>query len=138
MGESRGGTNEGQDAHGGIAGAVARRCDLRRSAVQGGQSGGGAIPSAPAAGSFRRDGGDGSLDRTRARNGGRFLLRPVSVQPRHAGLSPAWLLVQADRLFGGARQWLYAINAGCRRTDRNRSGTGCRRLAPGEFFLGKI
>ncbi len=52
-----------------------------------------AIPAAPGAGSVRRDGGRGSLDRARARHGRRLLLRPEPVQSRDAGASPARLVV---------------------------------------------
>ena len=39
---------------------------------------------------------------------GGFSYAQSRIQPRHAGHAPAGLVVQADRLFGGARQWLYA------------------------------
>ena len=90
------------------------------------------------AGSVGRDGGDGSLDRPRARDGRRLLLRPEPVQPRHAGLSAAGLVVQADRLFDGARQRLYAVDGGGRRADRNRPGPGRRRVAAGELLVRQI
>ena len=68
------------------------------------------IPFATGAGSLRRHGGGGSLDRPRARHGRRLLLRPEPVQPRHAGAAPARLLVQAVRLCGRARQRLHAVD----------------------------
>ena len=64
---------------------------------------------------------------------GGFLVRPEPVQPRYAGLSAAGLVVQADRLFGGARQT--AIRRRPRwSTRRSKSirGRG-RHLASGEF-----
>src|SRR5258708_22201494 len=92
------------------------------------------MPLKAIAGSFRRHGGDGSLDRPRARNGWRLLVRPEPVQSRHASLPAARLVVQADRVFLGARQWLYAVDGGGGRPDRNRPGAGRRRLASGELF----
>ena len=102
--------------------------------IQGRQSGRRPVPAAPVAGSFRRHGGDGSLDRPRAGDGRRLLVRPEPVQPRDAGLPAAGLVVQADRLFLGARQRLYAVDRRGRRADRNRPGAGRRRLASGELF----
>ncbi len=56
----------------------------------------------------------------RAGHGRRLLLRRLSEFNRatqaHAA---AGILVQADRLFGGARQWLYAGLGGARRSDRD-------------------
>ena len=86
------------------------------------------------AGSVRRDGGDGSLDRPRAGDGRRILVRPEPVQPRHPGLSAAGFVVQAAGLFGGDGQWLYAVHHRGRRPDRNRPGAGRRRLASGKLF----
>ena len=62
----------------------------------------------------------GSAHRPRAGDGRRLLLRRIRVQPRDAGAAPARLVVQADRLFGGARQWLHAGLGGARRADRDR------------------
>ena len=139
MGQGRVGTRKGQDADLGGAGAGGRRRDLCRSAVrQGRQAGRRPVPAAPVAGSFRRDGGDGSLDRPRAGDGRRLLVRPEPVQPRHAGLSAAGLVVQAAGLFGGDGQRLYAVDRRGRRADRNRSGAGRRRLASGKLFVGQI
>ena len=81
-----------QDAEFGGAGPAARRRDLRRSALQqGGPTGRRPVPAPPDPGSIGRDGGDGPLDRPRAGDGRRLLVRPEPVQPRHAGLcdSPA-------------------------------------------------
>ena len=91
------------------------------------------IPAASGAGSLRRHGGRGSLDRPRARHGRRLLLRPEPVQPRDAGAAPARLLVQADRLRRRARQRLHAVDAGARRADRDRSGARARRLEAGKL-----
>ena len=117
------------------AGAGAGRRHLCRSAArQGRQHRRGPVPAAPAAGSVRRDGGDGSLDRPRAGDGRWFLVRPEPVQPRDPGLSAAGFVVQAAGLFGGDGQWLYAVHHRGRCADRNRPGAGCRRLAPGKLF----
>ncbi|MHC2747984.1 membrane carboxypeptidase/penicillin-binding protein [Bradyrhizobium diazoefficiens] len=78
------------------------------------------------------------LDRPRARDGRRLLVRPEPVQPRHPGLPAAGLVVQADRLFGRARQRLYALDRGARRADRNRPGPGRRRMAAGKLLLGQV
>ena len=95
-----------------VAGLESGRRDLCRSADrQGRHHGRGPVPVAPVAGSIRRDGGDGSLDRPRAGDGRRLLVRPEPVQPRDAGLSAAGFVVQADRLFVRARQRLYAVDA---------------------------
>ena len=123
-------TAKGKTADVGGAGAAARRRDLCRSALQQGRTAGRRpVPSAPDPRSVRRDGGDGSLDRPRARDGRRLLVRPEPVQPRHAGLPAAGFVVQADRLFGRARQRLYALDRRARRADRNRPGPGRRRVA---------
>ena len=103
-----------------------------------GKSGRGSVPAAAIAGSVGCDGGDGPLDRPRAGHGRRFLVRPEPVQPRDAGLPAAGLLVQAAGLFGGDGQWLHAIDCGDRRADRNRSGAGRRRLAPGKLFVRQV
>ena len=97
-----------------------------------------AIPLAAIAGNFRRDGGDGSVDRPRACAGRRLLLRSEPVQPRDAGFAPAGFVVQAVRLRGRARQWLHALDRrdGC--ADRNRPGRGSWRVAPGKLFDRKI
>ena len=55
-----------------------------------------------------RDGGDGPAHRPCAGDGRRLLVRPEPVQPRDPGLPAARLDLQADRLFDGARQRLYA------------------------------
>jgi len=113
---------EGQDADDGVAGAVAGRRHLRRSAVQGRQSGRGPVPAAPIAGSLGRDGRDGPLDRPRAGDGRRLLIRPEPVQPRHPGVPAARFVIQTDRLFFRARQRLYAVHRRGRCADRNRPG----------------
>ncbi len=76
--------------------------------------------------------------RPRARDGRRLLVRPEPVQPRHAGLPAARLVVQADRLFGRARQRLHAVDGRGRRADRNRSGAGRRRVAAGKLLQRQI
>ena len=130
------GPAKGRAADLGGAGAVAGRRDLCRSAVrQGRQRRRRPVPAATVAGSVRRDGGDGSLDRPRAGDGRRLLVRPEPVQPRHPGLSAAGFVVQADRLFGGAGQRLHAVDRRGRRADRNRPGAGRRRLAAGKLFV---
>ena len=69
-------------------------------------------------------GGDGPAYRPRARHGRRLLLFAVGVQPRHAGYAPARLVVQADRLCGGARQWLHAgLGGAWTRRSPSRSAT---------------
>ena len=62
----------------------------------------------------------GPAYRPRARHGRRLLLRREPVQPRHPGAAPARLVVQAVRLFGGARQRLHAVVGGHGRADRDR------------------
>jgi len=134
VGESRRRSGEGQDTDRGVAGSQPRRRDLCRSPdFEGWQDGRRPIPAAAAAGGFRRHGGDGSLDRAGAGHGRRLLVRPEPVQPRHPGLSAARLDHQADRVFVRDRQRLHAGEraAGC--ADRDRSGAGGRRLAPGEL-----
>ena len=134
MGQGRVGTDARQDADRGFAGAFAGRCDLRRSVDrQGRQSGRRPVPVAAVAGGFRRDGGDGSLDRPRAGDGRRVLVRPEPVQSRDASLPATGLVVQTDRVLLGARQWLYALDGGGRCADRDRSRAGRRRLASGEL-----
>ena len=132
------GAREGQDADGGVAGAAAGRRHLCRPPVQGRQPGRGTVSPRTIAGSLGRDGGDGPLDRPRARDGRRLLLRPEPVQPRDAGLPAAGLVVQADRLFDGARQRLYAVDGGGRRADRNRPGPGRRRVAARKLLVRQI
>ena len=111
MGQARRRSGARQDADGGFASAAARRRHLCRSAdLKDGNAGRRPVPAAPIAGSLRRDGGDGSLDRPRAGDGRRLLVRPEPVQPRDAGLSAAGFVVQADRLFVRARQRLYAVD----------------------------
>ena len=139
LGQAAVGTREGQDADLGVAGAVAGRRDLCRSAVrQGRQAGRRPVPAAAVAGSVRRDGRDGPLDRPRAGDGRRLLVRPEPVQPRHPGLSAAGFVVQAARLFGGDGQRLHAVDRRGRRAHRNRPGAGRRRLASGELFVRQI
>ena len=92
------------------------------------------VPVAPVARGFGCDGGDGSLDRPRAGDGRRILVRPVPVQSRHAGLPAAGLVLQADRVLVRPRQRIYALDGRGRCADRNRSGAGRGRLAPGELF----
>ena len=113
---------------------VAGRRHLRRSVDRKGrQSGRRPVPAAAVAGGFRRHGGDGSVDRPRARHGRRVLVRPEPVQPRHPGLSPAGLDHQTDRVFVRARQRLYAVDR-CWSMARSRStrgrapGSGVRRI----------
>ena len=48
--------------------------------------------------------------------------------------APAGLVVQAVRLCGGARQRLHAVDGGDGRADRDRPGSGRRRVAAGELF----
>ena len=128
-----------QDSDGGFAGSKPGRRDLCRSAVlQRGNSGRGPVPVAPVSGGLRRDGRDGSMDRPRAGDGRRILVRPEPVQPRDAGLPAAGLLVQADRLFLRARQRIHAVDGRGRRADRDRSGAGRRRLASGELFSRQV
>ena len=135
MGEGRLRADARQDADQRGAGAGAGRRHLCRSAArQGRQHRRGPVPAAPAARSVRRDGGDGSLDRPRAGDGRRLLVRPEPVQPRDAGLPAAGFVVQAAGLFGGDGQRLYAVDRRGRRADRNRPGAGCRRLASGKLF----
>src|SRR3984893_3819724 len=111
MGQGRLGAGKGKDADRSVASAGGRRCDLCRSVVwKRRQSGRGPVPPAPAAGNFRRDGGDGSVDRPRARDGWRLLVRPEPIQPRDPSLPAARLVVSADLLFIGTRQWLYALD----------------------------
>ena len=69
---------------------------------------------------------------------GGFWFDQRPVQPRHASVSAAGLVVQAAGLFGGDGQWLHAVDRRGRRADRNRSGAGRRRLAPGRLFVGRI
>ena len=97
-------------------------------------------PVSPAAiaGSVRRHGRDGSVDRPRGRDGRRLLVRPEPVQSRNPGLSAAGIDVQAAGLFGGDGQWLHAGDHHDRRADRDRSGAGRRRLAAGELFGGQL
>ena len=96
------------------------------------------VPAAPIAGSLGRDGRDGPLDRPRAGDGRRLLVRPEPVQPRDAGLSTTGFVVQAHRLFVRARQRLYAVHRRGRCADRNRPGAGRGRLASGELLVGQI
>ena len=99
-----------------------------------GSRGGRPVPVAPVARGFGCDGGDGSLDRPRAGDGRRILVRPVPVQSRNAGLPAAGLVLQADRVLVRPRQRIYALDGRGRCADRNRSGAGRGRLAPGELF----
>ena len=109
-------TRKGQDADLGGAGAGGRRRDLCRPAVrQGGQAGRRPVSAAPVAGSFRRDGRDGSVDRPRARDGRRLLVRSEPVQPRHPGLSAAGFVLQAAGVFGGDGQRLHPVDGRRRR-----------------------
>ena len=128
-----------QDADLGVASPFAGRRDLCRPVVrQGRRTGRRPVSAAAIAGSFRRDGGDGSLDRPRARHGRRLLVRPEPVQSRHPGLSATGFVVQTVRVFCGARQRLYALDRRGRRADRDRSGAGRRRLASGKLCGGQI
>ena len=136
MGQARGGARTGSGRRPTVASVLQPGdVDLCRSAVrQGWQPDRGPVPPAAIAGSVRRDGGDGSLDRPRACDGRRLLLRPEPVQPRHAGLPAAGLVVQAAGLFDGAGQRLHAVDRRGRRADRNRPGAGRRRVASGKLF----
>ncbi len=60
-------------------------------------------------------GSDGPAYRPRAGVGRRLFLFGIGVQPGHAGAAPAGVVVQADRLFGGAGQWLHACVRGAGR-----------------------
>ena len=68
-----------------------------------------------------RAGRNGSVYRSRARDGRRLLLRAERVQPRDAGVSPAGIGLQALHLCGRARQWLYAVERCARRARRDRA-----------------
>jgi hypothetical protein len=57
----------------------------------------------------------GSAHRRHPRPGGRLRLRQEQVQPRHAGLAPAGLQLQALHLLGGAGKGLHARHRGQRR-----------------------
>ena len=63
-------------------------------------------------GALRRD---GSAHRQRPRDGRRLRLLEEQVQPRHAGLAPAGLELQALHLLGGAREGLHAGDGDQRR-----------------------
>ena len=82
-----------------------------------------------------RAGRHGPAHRPRAGHGRRVLLRRLRIQPRHPGAPAARFLDQADRLFGGARQWLYAGLGGARCAARNRQsrrfGLAAGKLCPG-------
>ena len=80
----------------------------------------GPVPPPADSGNLRRAGRHGPLYRPRLRHGRRLFLRPVVLQPRDAGAAPAGIILQALRLFGGARQWLYALLDHPRRADRDR------------------
>ena len=107
-----------------------RRRRLRRAAQQGSQH----LAAAPGAGGFRRDGRDGPVDRPRAGDGRRLLVRSEPVQPRDPGDAPAGLVVQAVRLCRRARQRLHAVDRGDGRADRNQPGPGRSAVAAGELF----
>ena len=94
-----------------------RRRGLRRAAQQGSQH----LAAAPGAGGVRRDGRDGPVDRPRAGDGRRLLVRSEPVQPRDPGDAPARIVVQAVRLRRRARQRLHAVDRGDGRADRNRA-----------------
>ena len=79
----------------------------------------GTLRAAPDAGDQRRDGRDGSAYRPRAGDDRRLVAISRSrVQPRHPGEAPAGLVLQADRLSGGAGQRLHALDHDPRRADR--------------------
>lgn len=61
------------------------------------------------------------LDRPRAGAHRRLVLRPLLVQPRHAGAAPARLVLQALRLSRGAREGVLAGTEGAGRALRGRS-----------------
>ena len=96
--------------------AQARRRDLRR------EEGRQRLHAAPAAGGFRRAGGDGSAYGARAGDGRRLLLRAVGVQSRHAGDAPAGFVVQAGGIRRRARQRLYARIGHHGRADNHHVG----------------
>ena len=121
---ARPGADQGQP------GARRRRRGLCRADQQGRQH----LAAAPGAGNLRRDRGDGSVDRPRARDGRRLLLRPEPVQPRDPGDAPARLVVQAVRLCRRARQRLHALDRGDGRADRDRPGPGHAAVAAGKLF----
>ena len=78
----------------------------------------GPVSAAADPGYLRRHRGDGPVHGPRLRHGRRLLLRPVGVQPRHAGAAPAGLVLQALRLRHRARQRLHAL---LRRSSTSRS-----------------
>ena len=68
---------------------------------------------------------------------GGFSYAESRVQPRDAGAAPAGLVVQAVRLFGGARQRLHAVVASCS-TRRSRSIRAPGRVWRPENYDGKF
>ena len=114
----------------------AGRRDLCRAAQQGARQ----LAAAPDSGNFRRHRRDGPVDRPRAGDGRRLLVRPEPVQPRDPGAAPAGLLVQAVRLCRGARQRLHAVDAWCwTRRSRSTRARACRRggrktIRAGKFY----
>ncbi len=91
------------------------------------------LPPAPDPGGVRRHRRHGSLYRSRPRDGRRLLLRRERVQPRHPGDAPARLVVQADRLLGGARQRLHPGLDGPRHPDHHRGGPGQEAWTPTNY-----
>ncbi len=134
MGEGRRRPGPGPRPHQGFAGSAARRRCLRRADQRGGQR----LAAAPVAGNLGRDRRDGSVDRARAGDGRRFLLRPEPVQPCDAGNAAARFVVQAFRLRCRARQRLHPCDRGDRLPDRDRSGPGYAGMAAGELFHRKV
>ena len=69
------------------------------------------------------------------RAGRRLRLQPQQVQPRHAGLAPAGLVVQALHLLGVAGEGLHAGDRGPRRAGRGRGRavTGSQRWEPKNY-----
>ncbi len=92
----------------------------------------GRIPVAPDSGSQRRLRRHGPVHRPGSRDGRRFLVRRIGVQPRDPGATPARVVVQAVRLRGGARQRLHALLDRSRRAGHDRSGQR-RDVEPVEF-----
>ena len=109
-------------------GAVVGRCDLCRA----GRRQAGPVSPAAGAGDLGRHRGHGPLHGPCLLHGGRLLVRPVGVQPRHPGAAPAGLILQALRLRGRDRQRLHAFLHRHGRSDRDRSGPGPRHLAAGQ------
>ncbi len=105
---------------------------------KGRQSGRRPVPAASAAGSLRRDGRDGSLDRPRAGDGRRLLVRPEPVQPRDPGLSAAGFVVPSRSSI--RPRWTMAIRPRPSWSTRRSKSTRGRARAfwrPENFSSGK-